>query len=275
MIHGIALLAAAALVGGTAAHPKPAAPPVVVVHARDFSYLAPKTIKAGASTFHLVNDGKQVHHLTILKLEAGKTIADFAAAMKKPGPLPSWVSSVGGPNAAVPGASSDATLTLEAGHYALLCFVPSPGETAPHAMKGMVRALTVLPGTSKATEPTADVTVTLADYGFTIDKPLTPGHHEVKVENTAAQAHELVLMELLPGKTMNDMSNWIERDLMKGAPPGRPIGGMSNIDKGRTGSFPVELHPGHYGMICFVPDGKDGKSHSMHGMTKEIEVAAK
>lgn len=275
MTHGIALLAAAALAGGTATHSRPAVPSVVVVHARDFSYVAPRTIKAGASTFHLVNDGKQVHHLTIMKLAAGKTIADFTTAMKKPGPPPSWVSSVGGPNAAVPGASADATLTLEAGNYLLLCFVPSPGETAPHAMKGMVRALTVSPGTSLATEPAADVTVTLADYGFTVDKPLTPGHHEVRVVNTAAQAHEVVLMELMPGKTMKDMSNWIERDLMKGAPPGRPIGGMSNLDKGRTGSFPVELHPGHYGMICFVPDAKDGKPHSMHGMTKEIDVAAK
>jgi uncharacterized cupredoxin-like copper-binding protein len=275
MTHGIALLAAAALVGGTAAHPEPTAPPVVVVHAKDFSYVAPKTIKAGANTFHLVNDGKEVHHLTIMKLAAGKTMGDFAAAMKKPGPPPSWVTSVGGPNGTVPGASSDATLTLEAGNYILLCFVPSPGETTPHVMKGMLHALTVLPGTSLATEPAADVTVTLADYGFTIDKPLTPGHHEVKVVNTAEQTHEVVLMELKPGKTLKDMSNWIERDMMKGPPPGRPIGGMANLDKGRTGSFAVELHPGHYGMICFVPDAKDGKPHSMHGMQKEIEVAAK
>jgi uncharacterized cupredoxin-like copper-binding protein len=250
MTHGIALLAAAALVGGTAAHPEPTAPPVVVVHAKDFSYVAPKTIKAGANTFHLVNDGKEVHHLTIMKLAAGKTMGDFAAAMKKPGPPPSWVTSVGGPNGTVPGASS-------------------------HVMKGMLHALTVLPGTSLATEPAADVTVTLADYGFTIDKPLTPGHHEVKVVNTAEQTHEVVLMELKPGKTLKDMSNWIERDMMKGPPPGRPIGGMANLDKGRTGSFAVELHPGHYGMICFVPDAKDGKPHSMHGMQKEIEVAAK
>ena len=275
MTYGIAMLAAAALAGGSPIVSAPVAPPVVVVHAKDYSYVAPKSIKAGASTFHLVNDGKEVHHLTILKLASGKTMGDFAAAMKKPGPMPSWVSSVGGPNAAVPGASSDATMTLEAGNYVLLCFVPSPGETAPHVMKGMLHPLTVLPGTSTAAEPVADITVTLADYGFTVDKPLTPGHHEVKVVNTAAQPHEVVLMELLPGKTMQDMGNWIDRDMMKGPPPGRPIGGMSNMDKGRTGSFPVDLHPGHYGMICFVPDAKDGKPHSMHGMSKEFEVAAK
>ena len=275
MTHSIVLLAAAALLGSAPAHRKPVAPPVVVVHAKDFSYDAPKSITRGSTTFHLVNDGKQVHHLTIMKLAAGKTMGDFAAAMKKPGPPPTWVVSVGGPNAAVPGASADATVTLEPGNYVLLCFVPSPGETAPHVMKGMVRALTVVPGKSSAVEPVADVTVTLADYGFTVDKALTPGHHEVKVVNTAAQTHEVVLMELMPGKTMADMEKWIDKDMMKGAPPGRPIGGMSNIDKGRTGSFAVDLHPGHYGMICFVPDAKDGKPHSMHGMSKEFQVAAK
>ena len=275
MTLSIALLAAAALLGGGPAHRKPVAPPVVVVHAKEFSYVAPKSITRGATTFHLVNDGKEVHHLTIMKLAAGKTMADFAAAMKKPGPPPAWVINVGGPNAAVPGASSDATVTLEPGNYVLLCFVPSPGETAPHVMKGMLHSLTVVPGSSDAKEPAADITVTLADYGFTIDKPLTAGRHEVKVVNTAAQTHEVVLMELMPGKTLADMGNWIEKEMMKGPPPGRPIGGMSNMDKGRTGSFPVDLHPGHYGMICFVPDAKDGKPHSMHGMTKEFEVAAK
>ena len=275
MPHSIALLAAAALLGGAPAHRTPVAPPVVVVHAKDYRYVAPKSINAGVSTFHLVNDGKEVHHLTIMKLAAGKTMGDFAAAMKKPGPPPSWVTSVGGPNGVVPGASSDATLTLEAGNYVLLCFVPSPGETAPHVMKGMLHALKVVAAKSTATVPAPDITVTLADYGFTLDKPLTAGHHEVKVVNTGTQTHEVVLMELLPGKTMKDMGNWIERDMMKGAPPGRPIGGMSNLDNGRTGSFAVDLHPGHYGMICFVPDAKDGKPHSMHGMTKEFEVAAK
>ena len=275
MPDSIALLAAAALLGGAPAHRTPVAAPVVVVHAKDYRYVAPKSIKAGANTFHLVNDGKEVHHLTIMKLAAGKTMGDFAAAMKKPGPPPSWVTSVGGPNAAVPGASSDATLTLEAGNYVLLCFVPSPGETAPHVMKGMLHPLKVVAAKSTATVPAPDITVTLADYGFTFDKPLTVGHHEVKVVNAGTQTHEVVLMELLPGKTMKDMGNWIERDMMKGAPPGRPIGGMSNLDNGRTGSFPVDLHPGHYGMICFVPDAKDGKPHSMHGMTKEIDVAAK
>ena len=41
MTHSIVLLAAAALVGGAPTLPRPSVPPVVVVHAKEYSYVAP------------------------------------------------------------------------------------------------------------------------------------------------------------------------------------------------------------------------------------------
>ena len=58
--------------------------PVVTVKATDFAFSAPKSIAAGQTTFRLVNDGKELHHITILKLGAGKTMKDVEAAMKTP-----------------------------------------------------------------------------------------------------------------------------------------------------------------------------------------------
>jgi uncharacterized cupredoxin-like copper-binding protein len=141
-------------------------------------------------------------------------------------------------------------------------------------MKGMVGEFTVVPEKSGNAEPTADVTLHTTDYTFTIDKPLTAGHRMVKVINDAAQTHEVVIAELAPGKTIADVGNWIEKGLMKGPPPGKPIGGISGLDKGRSGIIPLDLKAGKYGMICFVPDAKDGKSHFIHGMSKEFTVAA-
>ena len=51
--------------------------PVVTVHANEFTFAAPKSIAAGQTTFRLVNDGKELHHITILKLEQGKTMKDL------------------------------------------------------------------------------------------------------------------------------------------------------------------------------------------------------
>jgi hypothetical protein len=255
--------------------PMPAPVPVaaiVTVHAKDFSFDMPRTVKSGTSLWRLVNDGKEMHHLLIIKLDKGKTAADFAATMKKPGPMPAWAHSVGGPNPALPGGSVDATLTLDPGEYLATCFVPSPGSPAPHVTKGMVVPFTVTAEKSNGVAPAADVTVRLNDYNFTVSAPLTAGHHTLRVENDAPQAHELVLVELPPGKTIADVGKWVDVDLMAGPPPGRPIGGTSAIDKGRTTFVPVDLKPGRYGMICFVPDAKDGKAHSMKGMFKEFTV---
>ncbi|MDQ2665152.1 MAG: hypothetical protein M3Z05_04005 [Gemmatimonadota bacterium] len=275
MTYALSLLLAAVVSGGGPA-PKPArAASVVIVHARDFSFVAPKTVKSGVNTFRLVNDGKELHHLSIIKLEKGKTMADLAAALKKPGPPPTWMKEVGGPNPALPGSTVEATLALDAGSYVMVCFIPSPGSTVPHVMKGMMAAFTVTPDASGAAEAVADATVHLSDYTFTVDKPLAAGHRVLKVVNDAQQPHELVMVQLAPGKTIADVGSWVEKDLMKGPPPGKPIGGMSGLANGRSASFTVDLKPGKYGLICFAPDARDGKSHFAHGMSKEIVVAAK
>lgn len=266
----ITLLLSAAIAAGVTHVPK--APAVVTVHAHDFAFDAPKTLKPGATTFRLVNDGKQLHHLSLIKLAKGKTMKDFAAAMKVAGPPPKWITGVGGPNPAIPGSTVEATVSLEPGEYVMICFIPSPGETAPHASKGMVSSFTVSEGTDLAPMPKGDVTVTLNDYKFGLSKPLTAGKHLISVENMANQSHELILVKLNPGKKASDFNTFIEKDLMKSAPPGVPVGGISGLDKGQTAEFPVDLKPGTYAMLCFAPDVKDGKSHVQHGMITQFEV---
>jgi uncharacterized cupredoxin-like copper-binding protein len=247
-------------------------PAIVTVHANEFAFSAPKSVPAGTITFRMVNDGKQLHHVNIIKLLHGKTVADFTEALKHPGPPPAWVVEVGGPNAAVPGQTSNATLTLEPGQYALVCFVPSPGrEGVPHVMKGMISGLTVTPSSAPAVEMPADVSVRLSDYKFAISKPLSAGRHVIKVTNDAAQPHEIVFVKLAPGKTAAGTAEWVESG-MQGPPPGMALGGVTPIAKGRSNTFTLDLTPGTYGMICFLPDAKDGKPHSAHGMTTQFEV---
>jgi len=267
MFRALSLLLA---VGLTAPAPK-FKPAVVTVHASEYAFTAPTTAPAGTITFRMVNDGKQLHHVAIVKLLQGKTVSDFVDAMKKPGPPPAWVVAVGGPNAAVPGQSSDATLTLEPGSYALVCFVPSPGDPTPHVMKGMIRPLTITPSSAPSVDVPADVNIRLSDYKFGVSKPLTAGHHMIRVTNDAAQDHEVLFIKLPPGATAAGVAEWVEAG-MKGPPPAMPIGGSSPIARGRSSTIALDLTPGTYGMICFLPDAKDGKPHSVHGMTAQFEV---
>ena len=121
------------------------------------------------------------------------------------------------------------------------------------------------------TEPTADVTMSLSDYTFTLSKPLVAGKQMIKVENAATQPHEVVMVQLAPGKTIEDLSKWIFD--MKGPPPGKPIGGIPAFVKGKNAYFEPTLAPGDYGLICFVADAKDQKPHFQHGMMQQFKVS--
>jgi len=272
---------AVAFVGSSTVHDTRAAKiPVVTVHAKDFAFDAPKTIAAGMTSFKLVNDGKELHQVQIMKLEQGKTFADLQAAMKNPGPTaPTWLVGVGGPNAAAPGGTVETTLNLEAGNYVIACFIPSPSDLVPHMMKGMIQPLTVSAaggvaqaGAASIEAPIPDVHLVLKDYGFAFSKPLHAGKNVVHVMNEGPQDHEAVMVKLAPGKHIADFNTWATTGKMKGPPPGMPIDGMGGLAKGRTGIFTADLTPGTYGLICFAPDAKDGKEHSVHGMTSEFTV---
>lgn len=249
-----------------------AMPNVVTITASDFALAAPDTIPSGVTAFHLVA-ASGVHHAMVVKIGEGKTYADFIAAsrtMKPTDPFPSWLTEIGGPN---PPAAGDTTIVLHdvaPGTYALFCVVDIP-DKVPHIAKGMVRELTVVPAAAAtAAAPTSDVSMTLLDYGFEVTPALTAGEHVIKVTNTAAQSHEFFIARLDSGKTMADFGQWAAT--YSGPMPGKALGGLAPMAPGGTAFVRVQLTPGNYLMLCFVPDAKDGKPHLEHGMAREFTV---
>ncbi len=248
-----------------------ASPNVVTVHATDFAFKsAPDSIPAGMTTFDLVNDGHAPHHLIVVRLDSGKTMKDLQTELAKPVAPAAWASFQGGPNASDPGTSSNATLDLQPGSYVMMCLVDVPGGI-PHFVKGMIRPFTVTASAgASAPAPVSDVAIKLYDYNFDVSKPLTAGKHTFMVTNSAAQMHEVQLVHLAPGKTVDDLLKWLGKPA--GPPPGSLVGGAAPFTK-TTNYFSADLSPGNYAMICFVPDARDGKPHFMHGMTKTITVS--
>ena len=256
-----------------ASAPAAVAPPanVVTFIARDYSFEGPAQIPAGLTMFRLDNQGKELHHLVITRLDEGRTYDSLLAALRKPGPPPRWMHLVGGPNASNPGTPSNATENLAQGHYAILCFIPS-ADGVPHMAKGMIAPLEVTAATGpEAREVPADVTITLNDYGFDLSTPLAAGNHVIMVKNAGPQPHELVLVKLEAGKSVKDIEAW-EKGGEKGAPPVSALGGVAPMMADESGQFTVDLVPGDYALLCFVTDMHDGKPHLMHGMVKPFTV---
>ena len=276
----ISRLAFASLAVTTACNrpaPQAKGPNVVTITTTDFAFAMPDTIPAGLTSFRLVNQGKELHHASLVRLGDGKTVADFqaglAAAMKSHTPPPPWMSFVGGPNAVTLGDTAVATQTLAPGSYVFVCWIPSL-DGVPHVMKGMMHPLVVIPAVAPATAtPTADLTIKLTDYDFLLSQPLSAGNHVVRVENAGAQAHEIVIAALAPGKTLKDFIAWEEGGEKGPLPTGEWLGGVTTLDVGGRSQFATTLKPGSYLLLCFWPDAKDGKPHIVHGMAKEVAVS--
>jgi hypothetical protein len=180
------------------------------------------------------------------------------------------VTFVGGPNTPPSGGASEALVALTPGDYALLCFITSADRT-PHLAKGMVRPLTVVAsGRAGAPLPRADARMVLDDYSFVVDPVLRPGRRTVRVENRAAQPHEVVVARLAPGKTSADLLAWLKR--RDGPPPGEPVGGTVMLSPGESNVATLDLAAGDYVLLCFAPDAHDGKTHVAHGMVRQIRV---
>jgi hypothetical protein len=270
---------AAALGAPTAKSAKAArkAANLVTVVTNEYAFEAPASIPAGPTTFRLVNKGKELHHVWIVRLDQGKTAQDYMQALaalgKGEAPPPVWATDMGGPQQGMPGALADATVNLAEGNYLIVCHIPA-ADGVPHSAKGMFKPLTVTAAKAApaAAGPKADVTMALRDYDFVLSTPLTAGRHTVRIVNEAEQFHEAFIVRLLPGKKAADVPAWIEGG-MKGPPPMTLVGGSSGLSKGRDLEFTADFAPGEYALVCFLPDMKDGKPHLAHGMIKQITVA--
>jgi len=277
LIFATALLACAKAETGadtTAMVAASAEPQTITITAKDFAFVVPDTVNPGLTTIRLVNEGPNIHHAFLVKLNDGKTLEDFAGAMRtmKPSdPFPSWAIDAGGPNPGAIGGESSVVQDLEPGTYAVICVVDIP-DKVPHVMKGMSATMIVRDApVVAAQEPEADVTMTLADYSFGFSTPLTAGKHIIKIENAADQPHEVLIVRLAEGKTVEDFGKWATD--FQGPPPGEALGGVAPFTKGRSIYVPLDVTPGNYVLICFVPDAKDGRPHVEHGMVMPLTVS--
>lgn len=243
-------------------------PPVVTVIATDFGFEAPDRIPSGAVTIRLANQGEELHHAQLLRLAEGKTLEDLGAAMEQ-GTVPDWVTFVGGPGLVAPGMETAATVELRPGLYFWACFIES-SDHVPHVAKGMVRPVEAEAGPREPL-PEADNTLMLNDYDFRFGRPLEAGRQVLRVRNYAAQPHEVMLVKLMDGSTVDDLLAWMAAG-EQGPPPGIPMGGMQALSQGLAGNLDLDLEPGEYALVCFIPDAGDMQPHFVHGMVDQITV---
>lgn len=244
----------------------------VVFVAHDYGFRGPNRIPAGLTTVRIVNEGRELHHIQFLRLLQGKSAADFRAAIAAdPSRLPGWVQYAGGPNAHLPASGASATVNLTEGDYVLICWIPDKNGV-PHVALGMQKALFVRGGRPLTiSRPTPSTVITQIDYQFVLSKRVESGLQTIEVINHGAQPHELVVVKLKSGATVQDVIASFEPGA-SGPPPGELVSGITGIEKGEQVYFTGEFERGRYGLICFAPDVATGRPHFLLGMTTEFTV---
>jgi hypothetical protein len=244
-------------------------------------------VPAGLVQVNITNDGEEEHQATIVRLHDDTTLDEFAAAGASDptgAAALALVDGYGGPNSAAPqGGTASATSNLVAGEYLMICFIPAP-DGAPHAAHGMLTPFTVTDTPAADTTLADDElagTITTTEFAFELANragdPVDALESGVyRLRNDGAQAHEAAVYELLDGATVDDFLAF-DPATATGPPPARPAGGVSAVIGSNSVSsyLDVDLTPGEYVLMCFLPDvsdGGDGAPHFTHGMVLPFSV---
>ncbi|MEX0859286.1 MAG: hypothetical protein WD016_14130 [Balneolaceae bacterium] len=251
---------------------------VVEIHAEDFAFQAPDEIPSGWTNIEYRNEGNEPHFLIIARLPEGRTFDEYSSdvlvpfgnvwyalrdegmaqdkAMEKLGAdLPEWywaVEFTGGTGIIPAGFTTDISLNLEPGTYAIECYMKTEdGEL--HNMEGMMRELTVTDTPSEMTPPDADIEITLSNFEMALDGDLTPGNHTVAVNvNEHPEqgfGHNVHVARIEQDTDIDNLVRWmnfLEIDGMQNPGPTSFVGGMQIIPAGNTGYFSLDLEPGRY-----------------------------
>jgi len=262
--------------------PGPASRPHVKFVAQDFSFTAPATVPAGYVDVSIENQGKEDHQVQFVKLGSTSLDAFKAAAIKTNiGAVQKSTVFAGGPNVANPGTTTTATVKLDPGKYAVVCFIPANSDGKPHVAHGMITVVNVVKtDASDETPPTPGSTITLRDFSFGVPTGFT-GQGVVDISNQGTEVHEMGIVKLKPGKTLKDAKSYLLTPPGTPPPAGPPpfvgipgIGGVTGLSPQQHAWLDMKLTPGNYVLICFYPDPKKGDiPHALEGMVKEFTIS--
>lgn len=251
--------------------------------ATEYAFDMPGTAERGYTRLTLVNQGVEDHHAIFFRVNDDATMEQFQEAMMSGdlGAILAVSTAYGGPNVG-PGLSASVIAYLDAGQYVVVCVIPDP-EGVPHAAHGMVMPLDVTASGAEGEAPVTDGRVSLVDMAFDgLPETVAAGAHTWEIINDGHQLHEIMLLHLAPGITPDVMMAILTGDGAEASPaageeaagpPFTAVAGTAPMSVGAVNYLEMDLEPGDYSAICFIPDAETGMPHFLMGMIAWFTVA--
>jgi hypothetical protein len=266
----VALLSSGCTVVAATGAPDPSLPELALT-AVEYAYAGPDRVEAGLVTVSLTNQGQEPHHAQLARLPEGMAPEELMALFQEDALAAiQSLTYVGGPGLVDPGLSSQVVLDLTPGQYMVLSFW-TDAEGVPNLARGMAMPFQAVAGAqADLPAPKADGTVKLLDFAFVLPSPIAAGRQTWQVVNEGQEIHEIMLMKLAEGATLDDAMAFLHAP--RGEPPYANVGGFQAISPGETGWLQLDLEPGNYVALCYVPGAETGELHLAMGMIQQFTV---
>jgi uncharacterized cupredoxin-like copper-binding protein len=132
-------------------------------------------------------------------------------------------------------------------------------------------SLALISCASESSDAPPVVTFVGSDYAFEGPSEIPAGMTELVIQNEGGELHQIQLIKLDEGKTLDDLATLMAEGAM--APPdwAHLVGGPNAAMPGQSASAYVDLEPGTYAMTCDIPNA-EGKLHTELGMAGSFTV---
>ena len=223
---------------------------VLNVIAKGASIETPSTVPAGITPVRLTIAGGVKREVVVHRVPAGTTPEDLVrrAAGRPERWFDQW--SFGGPTAPRDSApDANATLDLRPGRYVVVAYeVDSAGR--PRGDKYVWRDVTIIAGAVliPARFAVPDLTIRMKDARIDVSGDVRTGQRILQVENAGVHPHELLVVRLKPGRTVDDVRRW-DRDRADAA-PFVYVGGLTPMSNGMTAQTKLLLKTGVHVLLC-------------------------
>lgn len=290
---GMVLTLLASTIAGIAAQGTPATGgdllaglgyPEVVVTGTETGFEGPAEAPAGTVLLTFENIAPFPNGFTLIKLPEGVTLEDLmppapaspAAAEDAPAeegfPPALYDAAWAGGVFAMPGQTAQAVVMLTAGDWLML----GQDLSQPPSM------LTVTGEAGEApTAPEGAVEVELKNYQIILPDTIPAGPSIWSVTNTGDEPHEMFITKTPERLTVEQAEKLLAMPEDATPEPGMPnpeefidAGGIAPISNGQTAMVEMNLEPGHYVAVCFIPAKESGEPHAMKGMVTIFSVGA-
>lgn len=249
----------------------PETPVVTIVATDDEVQLPPvpeEGVPAGVYTFQFINNRTEAEYSPLIaRLNEGVTMDDFNEALGVDDGFGAvFLVTLYGGTGIMPDENVHITYRFEPGDYMLL----ELSDTGP----GDVKPFTVVESDEGHSEdPVADVTLTMVDFAFGVPTVMASGELLWNFENTGEQWHEAAIFSVPEGTTREDILASFEAGEESNDDEFGQVFFWAPISAGAEAWISIDLEPGTYAILCFLPDlTGDFSPHIAHGMVQVFTV---